>query len=95
MIRFYRMTARPGEEAALQAALEGLAQVVRAIEGNVGVELLVDHAAPGRFVFLERWRDHAAYEAGSKLLAKAALAPVMAALGEPPEAAKLDPLLAI
>jgi len=95
MVRYYLMIAKPGEEAALRSALEALAAAVRTLEGNVSVELLVDLKDPTRFTFLERWASVEAYDAGSKALPKDTVAPVMAALAEPPQAARLASLLTV
>lgn len=91
-VRFYRMTARSGQAAALRSALEALASQVQQIAGCQGTELFGDADKPGTFVFLERWISADAHKDGGKLLGKEAFAPVMAALDGPPEAAALTPL---
>lgn len=91
-VRFYRMTARGGEGAALRSALETLAGTVQQIEGCTGTELLEYADKPGQFVFLERWVSADAHKAGGKLLGKDVFGPVMAALDGPPDAAALTPL---
>lgn len=95
MIRSYLMIARPDQADALKTALDALATAVRGIEGCSGVELLVDAAAPERFTFLERWDSAEIYEAQSKTLPKTLFAPVMAALAEPPQSARLETLLSL
>lgn len=91
-VRFYRMTARDGEDAALRAALEALAGKVRPLEGCVGTELLEDADKPGQYVFLERWTSVDAHKAGGKLLGKESFAPIMAVLAGPPEGSSLTPI---
>ena len=47
--------AKKGREAELRKDLAALVPLSRKEKGNLGYELLVDQADPGRFVFVERW----------------------------------------
>ncbi|MET0322748.1 MAG: putative quinol monooxygenase, partial [Duganella sp.] len=53
-------TAKPGHEAAVQAALEKIVPPSRAEATCSRYELHVDVEHPGRFVMLETWRDQQA-----------------------------------
>ncbi|CAM4112215.1 Quinol monooxygenase YgiN [Novosphingobium lubricantis] len=91
-VRYYAMTAREGEGAALRGAIEQLAAKVAPLAGCEGTELFEDAAQAGRFVFLERWTSAEAHQEGGKLLGKEAFAPLKAVLAAPPEAAALIPV---
>ena len=69
---------------------EALKAKVAPIEGSEDVLLMRDLDRPERFVFLERWISAEAHKAGGAVLGKGALADVMAALGEPPQAMSLS-----
>lgn len=84
--RHYLMVAAAGQEDALAAALCALASAVNKIEGAKGCDILRDIDQPGRFHFIERWVSIEAHKAGGSSLPKEMLKPVMAALGQPPEA---------
>ncbi len=88
--RHYVMQAADGQSNALASALAALADNVIALPGCLGVELLQDQATAGRFIFIEKWESVEAHKNAGKLLTKASMEPVMAALGEPPAAAYLD-----
>lgn len=88
--RHYSMQAAEGQADALAAALAALADTVRGLPGSLGVELLQNRTAPTRFIFIEKWGSVEAHAAAGALLPKAIMAPVMAALGEPPAGAYLD-----
>ena len=47
--------AKKGREQELRKDLAALVTLSRKEDGNLGYELLVDQADPGRFVFVERW----------------------------------------
>ena len=91
-VRHYLMTARVGEAATLQAALESLSAKVAPLPGCDGVELYRDSDKSERFHFLERWQSVEQHKEGGKALGKEAFAPIMAVLAGPPEAASLDPI---
>ena len=55
--------AKPGHEAALVAAQKALVQVVRPLDGCLIYDLHEAEATPGEVIFVERWRDRAAWEA--------------------------------
>ncbi|KQQ33403.1 antibiotic biosynthesis monooxygenase [Duganella sp. Leaf126] len=57
------LTAKPGHEAALQAALEKIVAPSRAEAGCARYELHADIGQAGRFVMLETWRDQQALTA--------------------------------
>lgn len=59
------LTAKPGHEAVLKAALERVVPPSRAEAGCLRYDLHVDLEHPGRFVVLEAWRGaeaHALHE---------------------------------
>jgi quinol monooxygenase YgiN len=67
MIRLIaEIEAKPGQEAALRAALTALVAPTRAEVGCVAYDLHVEDAAPARFVFQEVWRDRGALAAHGK-----------------------------
>jgi quinol monooxygenase YgiN len=88
-LKHYIMIAKAGQEMALAEALDALKAKVRPLDGCEDVLFLRDLDRPERFVFLERWSSAEAHKAGGAALGKGALAPVMAALGEPPQAMSL------
>lgn len=57
------LTARPGQEAALESLLRGLVEPSRAEPGNLRWEIWQDVATPGCFVLDELYRDEAAVAA--------------------------------
>lgn len=68
------LVARPGQEAALQAALTGILAPVRAEPGCLRYDLHRDRDDPARFVMLESWADAAALETHGKAAAFTGLA---------------------
>ena len=68
------LVAKPGQEAALQAALTGILAQVRAEAGCLRYDLHRDRDDPARFVMLESWADAAALEAHGKAAAFTGLA---------------------
>lgn len=56
------LTARPGQQAALRALLEGMIEPSRAEAGNLRYDLWVDQADPTQFVLDELYADGAALE---------------------------------
>ncbi len=88
--RHYIMHAKAGEAAALQSALERLAEGVLALPGCEGVEMLRDIGKEDRFIFIEKWESVDAHKAGGALLPKDLLAPLGSLLDGPPEGAYLD-----
>ncbi|MQA18920.1 putative quinol monooxygenase [Rugamonas rivuli] len=51
------LTAKPGHEAVLKAALERIVPLSRAEDGCIRYDLHADLANPASFVMLEAWRD--------------------------------------
>lgn len=51
------ITAKPGSEDAVRAALEGLVAPTRAEEGCLAYDLSESAAAPGTFITVEQWSD--------------------------------------
>ena len=88
-LKHYIMIAKPGQERVLAEALAALKVKVEPLDGCEDVLLLRDVDRPERFVFLERWHSAEAHKAAGAVLGKGALASVMAALGEPPQAMSL------
>jgi len=82
--RFYLMTAKEDHVGALHEALIGLAEKVRALPGCEGVEIGQEAEDPHRFHFVERWGSIEAHVEGGKMLGKAAIAGVRAAVALPP-----------
>ena len=68
------LVAKPGQEAALRAALTGILAEVRAEAGCLRYDLHRDRDDPARFVMLEAWADAAALEAHGKAAAFTGLA---------------------
>lgn len=68
------LVAKPGQEAALRAALTGILAEVRAEEGCLRYDLHRDRDNPARFVMLEAWAGAAALEAHGKAAAFTGLA---------------------
>lgn len=56
------LTAKPGHEAVLKAALERVVPPSRAEAGCLRYDLHFDLEHPGRFIVLEAWRDAEALE---------------------------------
>ena len=84
------MTAKSTEGDGLAAALDTLAEAVRSLPGCKGVDLLRDIADADRFMFIEKWQSVEAHKTAGALLSRGALAPVMAALAQSPEAGYLE-----
>ncbi|MBC7723287.1 MAG: antibiotic biosynthesis monooxygenase [Burkholderiaceae bacterium] len=57
------LTAKPGSQDALRAALESLLEPTRAEEGCLHYELFTSLADPLSFVTIERWRGQADLDA--------------------------------
>ena len=93
--RHYIMHAAEGQDAVLETALRQLADVVRGIPGNEGVELLRDIGNERRFVFIEKWESVDAHKAAGQHVPKETFAPVMGALDGPPDGSYLDYLSAV
>ncbi len=68
------LVAKPGQEAALRAALTGILAEVRAEAGCLRYDLHRDRDNPARFVMLEAWAGAAALEAHGKAAAFTGLA---------------------
>ncbi|MDQ0138470.1 putative quinol monooxygenase [Cupriavidus necator] len=54
--------AKPGYESALVQAQSELVSIVRELPGCIRYELNESLEQPGQVVFIERWRDRAAWE---------------------------------
>lgn len=57
------ITARPGSESLVEAALQALIEPTRREAGCIDYLLHRDQAEPRTFVFVERWSDAAALDA--------------------------------
>ena len=88
--RVYIMHARAGHDAALESALAYLANGLRTVQGNEGVELLRDSGNERRFIFIEKWESEQAHGSALSSLPEGVLEPVMAALDGPPDGAYFD-----
>lgn len=84
IVRHYRLQVAAGQDAALLAALEALAQTLQRIEGFEEAGLLRDAAAPDVYLFSERWSSPDAYHQGAASLPKSAFAALMQTLAAPP-----------
>lgn len=88
--RLYIMHAKEGHDAALESALTYLANGVRTVKGNEGVELLRDSGNERRFIFIEKWVSEQAHGSALSSLPEGVLEPVMAALDGPPDGSYFD-----
>ena len=88
--REYRMVAQPDAADELLAALTALASALQDLPGFEGAELMQDQAAPGRFVFLEKWASVQAHADSGARLPKEALSRVMGLLGDKPQVATYE-----
>jgi len=88
--RHYVMHALEGHEAALETALADVAQTIRDIPGNEGIELLRDLGNERRFIFIEKWDSVESHKGAADHMTQDALVHVMAAMDGPPEGAYLD-----
>lgn len=95
MIRFYSMTAKKGEEAALIDAISALSSLVRALEGCTGVQFLSDVREEGRFYLLEEWISADAHKAAAKTLSAEDVAPMIAAIDKQVKPAWLESLISL
>lgn len=84
IVRHYLLQGAAGQEAALLAALQTLAQTLQGIEGFEEAGLLRDAAAPDVYLFSERWSSPEAYREGAALLPKTLFAALMQTLAVPP-----------
>lgn len=88
--RHYVMHAKDGESAVLETALRNVIDLIRAVPGCAGIELLRDLGNEHRFIFIEKWESVEAHKAAPQHLPDGALGPVMAALDGPPDGGYLD-----
>lgn len=88
--RHYIVCAAEGKTDELESALRNLANAVRAVVGCHGVDVMRDLDDERRYVFIEKWESIEVYKASSAKLPKEVVAPMMAALDGPPQAAYLD-----
>ena len=58
-----QITAAPGQEARVRAALEELVPITRAEPGCLQYDLHVDTGTPGFFVFYENWESRELWQA--------------------------------
>ena len=64
---FTRFHARPGNEAALEAALRGVVPASRQEEGCLGIHAFRSIRDPHIFYIHSRWKDEAAFDTHAKL----------------------------
>jgi quinol monooxygenase YgiN len=76
IVKRYTLGFRPGDEGAIQDALEKLARSVRTVEGCEGIDI-ERHATRPEMLFAERWRDEAAMGASAEMIDKRILADVL------------------
>jgi quinol monooxygenase YgiN len=83
--RFYIMESGEGGDAALNSALQTLADKIRALPGSAGIDLLHDGANRNRFIFVEKWVSAQAHQNAKGSVDQETLGAVSAACGKPPE----------
>ena len=88
--RLYILHAVEGRAAQMEAALEGLADVVRKAAGSEGVEVLRDLGNEHRFIFIEKWESEEAHGAALGSLPPGTIDPVQAASDGPPDGSYYD-----
>ena len=88
--RHYVMHAKDGESAVLETALRNVVDLIRAVPGCEGIELLRDLGNERRFIFIQKWTSVEAHKGALDHLDKDALASLMAALDGPPDGAYFD-----
>lgn len=88
--RHYTMETDEDKMDALLCALTALAELVEAIPGCEGVDLLQDIDAPNRIVFIEKWKSVDAHKQGGSKIPKEIMSAVMSALVGRPAAAYLQ-----
>lgn len=87
------ITAKPGSEAEVRAALEQLVPPTREEAGCLSYELTESSAAPGTFITVEQWSDPSDLDAhmGTEHI-KTALGAVGSLLAAPPAIHPLTPI---
>ncbi|HET6733383.1 putative quinol monooxygenase [Mycobacterium sp.] len=93
--RHYIVYAAEGRTDELDTALRNLADAVRAVAGCHGVDVMRDLEDERRYVFIEKWESVEVYKASLAKLPNEVVAPMMAALDGPPQAAYLDLVAAL
>lgn len=88
--RLYILHAAEGRAAQMEAALEGLADIVRTAEGSEGVEVLRDLGNEHRFIFIEKWVSEEAHGSALGSFPAGTLDSVQAAADGPPDGAYFD-----
>jgi quinol monooxygenase YgiN len=81
--RHYTLSAKPELADSMQGELDRLGDIVRALPGCLGFEMLRDIEDPTRFVFIEKWQSVEAHKAGGKQIPREAFAKLMDALAAP------------
>lgn len=88
--RLYIVPAAEGRSAQMEAALEGVADLVRSRPGSEGVEVLRDLGNEHRFILIEKWESEEAHAASLAGLPEGSLDAVKAAAGGPPDGSYFD-----
>lgn len=88
--RHYVMIAADGQEAALEAALSAIANMVRGLPGCEGVDMMRDCANPQSFMFIEKWVSIDAHQTAGAQFPKEMMAPVTSALAQKPAGTYLE-----
>jgi heme oxygenase (mycobilin-producing) len=91
--RHYSMHAKEGQSATLETELRKLADLVRPVPGNVGVEVLRDLGNEQRFFLIEKWETVEAHKGAGKHIPREALGGLVATLDGPMDGAYLDYLV--
>lgn len=91
--RLYIVPAAEGKSAAMEAALSGIAEIVKKADGNEGVEVLRDLGNEHRFILIEKWATEEHHARSLASLPEGTLDPVKAAAGGPPDGSYYDYLV--
>jgi quinol monooxygenase YgiN len=92
IVRYYQMTALPGQGPALRDTLVVLSIKVRQLPGSGGIDIYRDSSKEESYIFMEHWEAVADHEAAGQSLGKEAFAPIGLLLAEAPKGAYLEPV---
>jgi quinol monooxygenase YgiN len=85
LIRIYSLTAAAGQEASLEAALDALGKMVRAVEGCDDFLVGRDQGAASAYTVLEFWRSTEHHQASASVVPKDSFRAIMSTLSESPK----------
>jgi quinol monooxygenase YgiN len=84
-IRIYSLSASSGQEAALEAALDVLRQIVVSLEGCEDFVICRDQGAAPDYTVLEFWRSGEDHQASASAIPKSTFRAITDTLSEPPK----------